>query len=393
MLTRLTLLSLTIALAGAGFGLTTSAQEDQAADDATSFESQLNEALLALNDQERDREREGDGDGDRERDGDRPRDGDRERDGDRPRDGDRERDGDRPRDGDRERDGDRPRDRDREVERDGDRPRDGERERDGDRDERERDRERDEDAHRNEFRRHVARMRAEIEELAEAGRGDQAERLELELRRNIAEFERGLRDREEHGEREHGERARQEEVRHHVARVRAEIERLVKAGRVEEAERLEVELRDDLKNLEREQRGEREHHEGNPQEHAVEGIHLLHAAAEHLAAAGMHDVAHSIVQRAREIEHHVRESREHEHAEGHDRERGEREHQEERHREEDERHAREREEREHGDRRVDELAEQVESLTDQIAELRQLLRRIAIDEEDEDEGGEEGEEE
>ena len=230
------------------------------------------------------------------------RDQPRERDGDRERDGERERDGDRER-GERERDGDRERG-DPDRERAGEREREGERDGDRERGEREsaRQREREDDrrdpekvAQHEEFRRHVERMKAEIAELSEAGRRDEAQRVEAELREQIADFE-------------------------------------------------------------REQRGRGEDREGNPREHLIEGIHLLHAAAEHFQAAGLEDVAHSLVQRARELGQHAeREGAEHHEREGRDAERAERGRREEIERHEDERHEHgERERAEHGDGRVDE---------------------------------------
>ncbi len=208
---------------------------------------------------ERDRERDGDRE-DREREGDRDRDRDREegerepeRDGDR-RDRDEERERDRDdREGER-REGDRPRERDRE--RDGDREREGDRPREG-----ERDRPSPEQIHR-----HIQELKHRMHELSEAGRHEEAGQIERRIHEIVRHFEG---DREREGERD---RPSPEQFRRHIEAMKRRVHELAEAGRGEEAEALERRIHEAVRRFE-EHHHEREHREGNQIEVELERLH------------------------------------------------------------------------------------------------------------------------
>jgi len=215
-------------------------------------------------------EREAERPADREREGDRP--AEREREGDRP--AEREREGDRP--AERERDGDRPADRERE----GDRP--AEREREGDR---------PVGQQREAQLREMAQRRAQLQEQA----GDIRRKLESlrpdqegdarELRGALERIEVQLRELQPPAPGRERLLARLEEVK-------AAFRRAQEAGRADEAERLEREGRELMQML-GQRLGDRPH--GQPGDEDVQRrMQHLRTAIENLRAAGLHAQAEAL---------------------------------------------------------------------------------------------------
>jgi hypothetical protein len=206
----------------------------------------------------------------------------------------------------------------------------------------------------------------DADELEEAGRLDQAERLRDEageLKRELG-GQREIRDEEFRGEVD-----KRELVLHQIESLLRKADEFQENGRPDQADR----LRQEASELQREIKVGREDHEHGP--HSQEGFERMdhvHQAVEHLHAAGLHDLAEAAAQRAEEMERDL-------HRQMEERERVERER-----REHAERAGHEHLEHEHHQEHPPELAEihevvaalreEIEALRREVGELREQQR-------------------
>jgi len=155
----------------------------------------------------------------------------------------------------------------------------------------------------------IEALEREMEQAKRAGRDEDIERMgdEIEhLERRLRELEGDEEPRREgeDREREHREIAERIEVLHR------EREELLENGNREEAERVGREIEELHAHMEELQRRPEGREEGR--DHLAEAVHLMHAAAEHLAAAGRPDMAERLHHAADEVAREARpQEREH----------------------------------------------------------------------------------
>jgi len=152
----------------------------------------------------------------------------------------------------------------------------------------------------------VERLKMEAERQADSGHPDKAEALIAEAER-LMRAEHG--EHEEWGEDDERDEGETEDIHTRLRAMHAEIEELTDLGRHDEAEDWAREARQLEEALERD-RGERPHEmerspEGNEREEMERRMHHFRAAIENLVEAGAHDRAADLENQLAEMERHM----------------------------------------------------------------------------------------
>ncbi len=143
-----------------------------------------------------------------------------------------------------------------------------------------------------EVRKQVEMMSRKAAELSRLGRTEEAARIREEAQQ--------LQKRTEGGERREGNTPQLEQVRKQAEQMMRRAEELGEQGRTEEAERVRAEAKELVKRAEQNShRPEGKSSESRPDEGGIgERIEHIRAAADHLRAAGLNDVADELLKQA-----------------------------------------------------------------------------------------------